>query len=113
MGKSTRFTGGTEPVSPCRNSRTRAFDDLAAYYYGVKNVTGNEGPEQVMTGYLTANMFNLLEVEAAIGRTFAPGEDGPGGAVVVVLRHGSGNVAMAATLGSSARRSFSTASPTR
>ena len=41
-----------------------------------------------MTGYLTANMFDVLEVEAAIGRTFAPGEDGPGGADVVVLRHG-------------------------
>jgi len=68
--------------------RTRAFDDLAAYYYGLENVTGVEGPEQVMTGYLTANMFDLLEVEAAIGRTFAPGEDGPGGADVVVLRHG-------------------------
>ncbi len=68
--------------------RTRAFDALAAYYYGVKNVTGHEGPEQVMTGYLTANMFDVLEVEAALGRTFAPGEDGPGGADVVVLRHG-------------------------
>ena len=33
-------------------------------------------------------MFELLEVEAALGRTFAPGEDGPGGADVVVLRHG-------------------------
>ena len=35
--------------------------------------------------YLTANMFGLLEVEAAIGRTFAPGEDGPGAAAHWVL----------------------------
>ncbi len=68
--------------------RSRSFDDLAAYYYGVRNLTGEQGATQVMTGVVSANLFDVLRVDAAIGRTFAPGEDGAGGANVVVLRHG-------------------------
>jgi len=68
--------------------RSRSFEDLAVYYYGVKNLTGGEGAVQVMTGTLSANMFDVLRVSARLGRTFAPGEDGPGSPDVVVLRHG-------------------------
>ncbi len=68
--------------------RTRSFDELAAYYYRTKNVTGREGPERVVAGVLSANMFQVLGVEARLGRTFRPGEDGPGGRDVVVLSDG-------------------------
>ncbi len=67
--------------------RSRAFEDLAAYYYQMKNVTGNQEPESIIAGVLTANTFSVLRAEPAMGRTFAPGEDGPGGADVVVLDH--------------------------
>ena len=68
--------------------RSEAFEDLAAYYYGVRNLTGDEGPEQVVAGLLTANVFDVLGVEARLGRTFLPDEDGPSAERVVVLRDG-------------------------
>lgn len=46
--------------------RSRAFEDMAAYYYGTANVTGSEGPERIGVGYLTANTFSLLRSPAAL-----------------------------------------------
>lgn len=68
--------------------RSRSFESLGVYYYGVRNLTGDEGAVQVMTGVMSANMFEVLQVSARVGRTFAEGEDGPAGSDVVVLRHG-------------------------
>lgn len=68
--------------------RSAAFEDLAAYAYGNRNVTGAEEPERVQVGRLTANMLPMLGVAPALGRAFLPGEDGSGGAEVVVLGHG-------------------------
>jgi predicted permease len=68
--------------------RSRAFTDVGAYVYGVVNVTGAEGPEQIQHAELTANMFDVLDAPAALGRTFRPEEGEPGGAPVVVLAHG-------------------------
>ncbi|MDX1494196.1 MAG: ABC transporter permease [Longimicrobiales bacterium] len=69
-------------------ARTRAFDDLAAYNYGSANVTGVEAPEQVIFGRLTENMFDVLDVRPALGRTFLAGDGAPGAEPVVVLDHG-------------------------
>lgn len=69
-------------------ARTRAFDDLAAYNYGSINVTGVEAPEQMTYGRLTENMFDVLDVQAAYGRAFLPGDGAPGAEPVVVLDHG-------------------------
>jgi predicted permease len=68
--------------------RSRAFTDVGAYVYGAANVTGAEGPEQIQFAELTANMFDVLDAPAALGRTFRPEEGEPGGAPVVVLAHG-------------------------
>ncbi len=68
--------------------RTRAFDDLAAYHYGTRNLADDDRPVRMPTGVLTGNMFDVLGVEAELGRTFSPAEDGPAGADVVVLDHG-------------------------
>lgn len=69
-------------------ARLRGFQDLAAYYYGVVNLTGGSGPEQTEAGYLTANAFDVLGAPPLLGRTFRRGEDGPGGARVVVFSYG-------------------------
>ncbi len=69
-------------------ARTRAFDDLAAYNYGSTNVTGVEAPEQMTYGRLTENMFDVLDVQPAYGRTFLAGDGAPGAEPVVVLDHG-------------------------
>ncbi len=68
--------------------RSRAFADLAAYSYGSANVTDEQGPEQIQLARLTANMFEVLDAPAALGRTFRPEEGRAGGERVVVMAHG-------------------------
>lgn len=68
---------------------SRGFTDLAAYNYGVVNITGEGSAERRTVGRLTANAFDVLGAQPLMGRTFAAGEDGPdGGAPVVVLGWG-------------------------
>jgi len=69
-------------------ARTRAFEDVGAYHYGNRNLTGEEGAERVMVGYVTGNLFPLLGARPALGRTILPSDDEPGAAGVVVLDHG-------------------------
>lgn len=67
---------------------TRTLDDLAAYTYGGVVVTGPEGPEGVNASWVTANMFEVLQSDALLGRTFLEDEGGPAGEKVVILDHG-------------------------
>lgn len=69
-------------------SRSDAFTDVAAYVYGTANVTDREGPEQIEYSRVSANLFDVLDAPAALGRTFTADEDGPGAEPVVVLSHG-------------------------
>ncbi len=49
---------------------------------------GQERPEMIMGEIVSGNYFDMLEVRAAVGRTFLPEEDqNPGGPPVVVLSH--------------------------
>jgi predicted permease len=68
--------------------RSQAFEQLGAYYYGTRNVTGAEGAERIVASSLTGNMFSLLGTPPLLGRTFTPGEDGPDAPPVVVLGYG-------------------------
>jgi predicted permease len=63
--------------------RTRSFEELGTYYYTTKNVTGGEGPERIVAGVLSRNLFQVLGVEAELGRTFELEDEG-----VVVLGYG-------------------------
>ena len=66
--------------------RTHAFVALGAYSYGVGNLTGPQGPEQVQFGHVTAGLFeDVLRVEPVLGRGFRPEEGRPGADPVVVL----------------------------
>src|SRR5690606_15778483 len=69
-------------------ARSRAFEDIAAYHYGSRNLTGDEGAERGMVGYVTGNLFPLLGARPALGRTILPADGAPGGAGVCVLDHG-------------------------
>ena len=64
-----------------RSGRRRAPDCWAT---SLNLNTGGE-PELVVGELVTANFFSVLGVDAAIGRTFTPGEERFGGPVVVVL----------------------------
>jgi len=65
--------------------RSRAFRDLAAYSYGSANVTGPEGPEKILYANVTPNLFDVLQAEPFLGRSFVPEEGDPGGERVVVM----------------------------
>jgi putative ABC transport system permease protein len=49
------------------------------------NLTGSGSAERFSQARVSANMFQLLGVRAALGRTFAPGEDAPDAPRVVIL----------------------------
>ena len=68
--------------------RTRAFEDVAAYYYGASNLADDAAAEQITVGHLTANAFDVLGARPHLGRTFRTGEDGAAGADLVVLGYG-------------------------
>jgi len=72
-------------------SHSRAFEALAAmpttvYGYSVA-LTESGQPLQVERSTVTADFFSLLGVQPVLGRTFAPADDHPSAAPVVVLHH--------------------------
>jgi putative ABC transport system permease protein len=54
---------------------------------GAGSATGDVAPEQVIVLFTSPNLFRLLGARPALGRTFAPGEVGPGGPALIVLGH--------------------------
>ena len=72
-------------------SQNRSFDAVAAYTFkGFKDfvLTGMGEPEQLQGTLTTGNLFKLLGVSPAIGRTFAPDEEKAGHDHVALISHG-------------------------
>ena len=65
--------------------RSRSFDELAAMRPGRFNLTSGDEPEPVFGLEVTANIFHILGVEAAIGRSFRPENEQPGRNEVAVV----------------------------
>ncbi len=78
------------PVAPADfydwRSKTHGFEDMAIMRYAGYNLTGEQGelPEAVRAAAASWNMFPLLGVEPALGRTFAESEDRSGSSVVML-----------------------------
>ncbi len=68
--------------------RMRSLDGLAAYSRWGVTLTGEGQAAQLEGAVVTADMFRVLGVSAALGRTFVAGEDRPGRSDVVILGHG-------------------------
>lgn len=66
----------------------RSVDGIAAFNYTEEDLTDGSRPERLSAGRVTANVFDLLGAEPALGRGFRPGEDRPGAPRVAVLSHG-------------------------
>lgn len=66
----------------------KSFESIAAISGWAANLTGEGEPERLTGQTVTANFFELLGANAAMGRTFAVGEDSEGKNRVVVLSHG-------------------------
>ncbi len=77
------------PVAPANfldwRKQQSVFESIAAAQYWSPSLTGLDRPEQLTALQLTADMFHLLGVSPALGRTFSDGEDQPGNERVVVL----------------------------
>ena len=57
---------------------TRAFSGVAGHRSGTLTLTGAGDPARLESGEATANLFTLLGIRPVLGRTFRPGEEGPG-----------------------------------
>lgn len=68
--------------------RSRSFSHLALYQWGQMNLTGGREPQRVTGMFVTGNYFDLLAIEAARGRLFAPRDDEKTSAPVAVLTYG-------------------------
>jgi len=65
-----------------------SFESVAAWETDRANLTGEGEPVRLGIAAVTANTFETLGAAPALGRTFTPDEDAPGGSPVVVLSHG-------------------------
>src|SRR5579862_3029516 len=67
--------------------RSRSLQKAAAIWVGTGTFTGDQDPELVKVGQVTANFFDVLGAPVALGRSFLP-EESFGGRPVVVLTDG-------------------------
>ena len=70
--------------------QTDVFDSVAAYDIsgpGI-NLTGGDRPELIKGIHVSADYFRVFGAPVALGRTFTPEEDRPGGPAVVVISNG-------------------------
>ena len=76
----------TPEVSDYRE-QTRSLAGIGDYHSMPFILLGQDEPRRVQTGVVSANFFDVLGVNPALGRTFRPGEDSPGATPVLVLSH--------------------------
>ena len=69
-------------------AQNQTFDKMGLYRWWSTNLTGTDAPERVQGFQVTANFFEVIGVNPAIGRGFAEDEDQPGKTPVVLLSHG-------------------------
>jgi putative ABC transport system permease protein len=62
-----------------------SFDELAGYLSVNYNLTGGGEPERLAGMRTTTNLFAALGMQAVLGRTFVPDDDGPNALPVVVI----------------------------
>jgi putative ABC transport system permease protein len=66
-------------------SRAQTLEALTMVTTQSVNLTGGERPERVRGAFVSANFFDTFAIAPVFGRTFAPGEDRPGGARLAVV----------------------------
>jgi putative ABC transport system permease protein len=83
--------GDRNVISPANyldwSRQSKSFEAMAAKTDGSLSYTGAGEPRSLTVGFVSAPYFNVFGVQAALGRTFAGGEDQPGSQKVVVLTH--------------------------
>jgi putative ABC transport system permease protein len=69
-------------------SEGAVFEEIAVYRFEQLSLTGPFEPVRVRSFAVTANLFPMLGIHAALGRVFARGEDEPGADRAAILSHG-------------------------
>ncbi|CAN5450703.1 ABC transporter permease [soil metagenome] len=69
-------------------SQNNSFEQIGLYRWWSTNLTGIEPPERVQGFQVSANFFDVVGMNPAIGRGFAADEDQPGKDAVAILTHG-------------------------
>ncbi len=69
-------------------SETTLFEGFSILRVNSVDLVGEGDPVQIQFGVTSDNLFSLLGVDPALGRTFRPGDDQPSAEPVVVLGHG-------------------------
>jgi putative ABC transport system permease protein len=67
--------------------QSMSFEFMAAYGFRSFTFGGKERPEAIQGATVAPDFFSVLRARPMLGRTFAPDENGPGGAKVVVLSY--------------------------
>jgi predicted permease len=70
------------------SQQRQIFDTVAGYTNHSFNVSSGSEPERIRGAYVTANLFPMLEAQAALGRVFTADEQTEGRNRVVVLSDG-------------------------
>lgn len=69
-------------------TQSETLEEVGLYDTRTFNLTGEGEPERLVAARTTASLFDVLRVDAAVGRLYDDKEDQPGGPQVVVLGHG-------------------------
>src|ERR1044071_4855892 len=86
-----RPTGGPPRAEPTLadyvdwRDTSKSFEELAVYLSVNYNLTGGGEPERLAGMRTTTNLFSTLGMQAVLGRTFAPDDDGPNALPVAVI----------------------------
>ncbi|HEV2836764.1 MAG TPA: ABC transporter permease, partial [Pyrinomonadaceae bacterium] len=67
--------------------QSSSFERMAAFSDQRLNLTGNGEPEELSVQFATPELFKVLGVDAMLGRTFLPEDDGPDKPPVAVLSY--------------------------
>ncbi|MFL6285550.1 MAG: ADOP family duplicated permease [Pyrinomonadaceae bacterium] len=68
--------------------QSKSFETIAAFSDQRANLTGAGDPEEVSTQMASSGLFNVLGVDAVVGRTFTKDDIEPGAPRVAVLSYG-------------------------
>ncbi|MEP6706296.1 MAG: ABC transporter permease [Pyrinomonadaceae bacterium] len=81
------FETGAIPYPNFRDlqKENKTFSAMAISRGYAFSLIGTGEAERVRGRYITADLFSVLDVKPALGRAFAPGEDEPGAAPVVMI----------------------------
>jgi putative ABC transport system permease protein len=65
-------------------AQNQVFTDMAALRYQTASLTGDQAPEQALGGAVTANFFDVLQVQPFLGRPWTHEEDAAKSKAVVI-----------------------------